>query len=100
MLKGKFEQYGYSFVGAFLVFTGHIKEYIFPAVAPVFRQTIFYSLGTLDVYKRQGVFNVLPQNVTVKKGEALFPRIDTEKEIEELNKLIEAQMLSLIHISP
>ena len=29
----------------------------------------------------------LPKNITVKKGEVLFPRIDVEKEIEELNNL-------------
>lgn len=33
-------------------------------------------------------FGVLPANVTVKKGEVLFPRIDVEKEIEELNSII------------
>ncbi len=43
-------------------------------------------------YESAGRFGVLPQNVTVKKGDALFPRIDVEKEIEELNALIEAQM--------
>lgn len=43
-------------------------------------------------YENAGKFGVLPENVTVKKGEVLFPRIDTEKEIDELNKLIEAQM--------
>ena len=30
----------------------------------------------------------LPQNVTVHKGEVLFPRIDMEKEIDELNSLL------------
>lgn len=43
-------------------------------------------------YENAGKFCILPENVTVKKGEVLFPRIDTEKEIDELNKLIEAQM--------
>lgn len=40
-------------------------------------------------YESAGKFGVLPKNTTVKKGEVLFPRIDTEKEIDELNKLIE-----------
>ena len=31
---------------------------------------------------------MLADNVTVKRGEVLFPRIDVEKEIEELNKFI------------
>lgn len=43
-------------------------------------------------YENAGKFGVLPTDVTVSKGAVLFPRIDTEKEIDELNKLIEAQM--------
>ncbi|MGN0612347.1 MAG: methionine--tRNA ligase [Porcipelethomonas sp.] len=43
-------------------------------------------------YENAGKFGVLPENVTVQKGEVLFPRIDAEKEIDELNKLIEAQV--------
>lgn len=39
-------------------------------------------------YENAGIFGVLPNNVTVKKGEVLFPRIDTDKEIEELNNII------------
>lgn len=39
-------------------------------------------------YENADKFNVLPADVTVKKGEALFPRIDVEKEIAELNEII------------
>lgn len=39
-------------------------------------------------YEDAGIFGVLPNNVTVKKGEVLFPRIDVDKEIEELNSII------------
>ena len=39
-------------------------------------------------YENADKFGVLPADVTVKKGEALFPRIDVEKEIEELNAII------------
>ncbi|MCD8219052.1 MAG: methionine--tRNA ligase [Ruminococcus sp.] len=39
-------------------------------------------------YETTAQFGVLPANVTVHKGEILFPRIDTEKEIDELNQLI------------
>lgn len=42
-------------------------------------------------YENAGKFDVLPLDVTVKKGEMLFPRIDAEKEIEELNELIRKQ---------
>ena len=39
-------------------------------------------------YENAGKFGVLPENVTVTKGEVLFPRIDVEKEIEALNEII------------
>ncbi len=41
-------------------------------------------------YENSGSLNALPANVTVKKGDVLFPRIDAEKEIEELNAIISA----------
>ncbi|MDE6658081.1 MAG: methionine--tRNA ligase, partial [Oscillospiraceae bacterium] len=40
-------------------------------------------------YENANKFGVLPVNVTVHKGEILFPRIDVEKEIEELNQIIQ-----------
>ncbi len=39
-------------------------------------------------YDNTATFGILPKNVTVHKGEIIFPRIDVEKEIDELNKLI------------
>lgn len=56
---------------------------------------IFEQIGAdsdLITYENAGKFGVLPKCVTVKKGEVLFPRIDTEKEIEELNKIIAEQV--------
>lgn len=47
---------------------------------------------SLITYENAGKFGVLPAAVTVKKGLALFPRIDVEKEIDELNELISKQM--------
>ncbi|MBD8979170.1 MAG: methionine--tRNA ligase [Clostridiales bacterium] len=47
---------------------------------------------SLITYENAGKFGVLPAAVTVKKGPALFPRIDVEKEIDELNELISKQM--------
>lgn len=38
-------------------------------------------------YENSGVFGKLPANVTVHKGEALFPRIDVDKEIDALNNI-------------
>ncbi len=39
-------------------------------------------------YDILGEFGKLPEDVTVHKGAVLFPRIDVEKEIEELNALL------------
>ena len=39
-------------------------------------------------YENCDKFGVLPADVTVHKGDALFPRIDVDKEIEELNSII------------
>ncbi len=39
-------------------------------------------------YNTLGTFGKLPVNITVHKGEVLFPRIDIEKEIDELNALL------------
>ena len=38
-------------------------------------------------WESAGKFGALPVNVSVRKGETLFPRLDTEKEIAELEKL-------------
>ena len=38
-------------------------------------------------WENAGVFGVLPANVTVHKGETLFPRVDMAKALEELEKM-------------
>ncbi len=40
-----------------------------------------------QIWEEAGHFGVLPANVTVHKGEALFPRIDMEKELKELETM-------------
>ncbi|MGN0650608.1 MAG: methionine--tRNA ligase [Oscillospiraceae bacterium] len=58
-----------------------------PTTMPVVWEQI--GAGAEDVtYDNAGKFGVLPADVTVKKGEIIFPRIDVDKEIEELNALI------------
>lgn len=42
-------------------------------------------------YENAGKFGVMPANVTVHKGDIIFPRIEVEKEIDELNKIIGVQ---------
>ena len=45
--------------------------------------------GEADVtYENAEKYGVLSAEVTVKRGDVLFPRIDVEKEIEELNSII------------
>ncbi len=41
-------------------------------------------------WEKAAQFGVLPQNVTVQKGDALFPRIDVAKELAELAKAKES----------
>ncbi len=47
--------------------------------------------GEVTYWESAGTFGLLPQNVTVKKGDALFPRIDMEKELAELEAAEAAQ---------
>lgn len=47
---------------------------------------------SLITYENAGKYGVLPLDVTVKRGNALFPRIDVDKEIDELNAIIEKQV--------
>lgn len=61
------------------------------AFMPTTMPKIWEQIGASETdvaYEKYAEFGVLPLNVTVKKGEVLFPRIDVEKEIEELNSLI------------
>lgn len=62
-----------------------------PTVMPKVWEQIGASAEDVE-YGKLGTFGVLPENVTVHKGEILFPRIDVEKEIEELNSLIQKNM--------
>lgn len=61
------------------------------AFMPATMPKIYEQIGAVDfaTYDNADKFNVLPADVTVKKGEIIFPRIDVDKEIEELNKIIE-----------
>lgn len=62
---------------------------------PTTMPQVWKQIGATEndvTYENAGTFGELSENVTVEKGDVLFPRIDTDKEIDELNKLIEAQM--------
>ena len=58
---------------------------------PTAMPKVWVQIGASEsdvTYENAGRFGVLPADVTVHKGEMLFPRIDVEKEIEELNQII------------
>ncbi len=61
------------------------------AFMPATMPKIWRQIGASEsdvTYEKASVFGVLPPTVTVRKGAVLFPRIDVDKEIEELNALI------------
>ena len=58
-----------------------------PQTTPRIQEQLGVS-GEAVSYESAGKWGVLPEGVEIHKGETLFPRIDVNKEIEELNKLI------------
>ena len=60
---------------------------VMPFTAPKIWEQIGASADDVK-WENADKFNVLNNNVTVSKGEVLFPRIDIEKEIEELNEVL------------
>ncbi|MGN1481403.1 methionine--tRNA ligase [Porcipelethomonas sp.] len=78
-----------------LLETIRITSTLLSAFMPSTMPEVWEQIGAASkdvTYENAGKFGVLPADVTVKKGRVLFPRIDAEKEIDELNKLIEEQM--------
>ncbi len=58
---------------------------------PVTMPKVWEQIGAKEedvTYEKTAAFGVLPADVTVHKGEILFPRIDIEKEIEALNAML------------
>ena len=63
---------------------------LFPFM-PVTMPKVWEQIGAKEsdvTYENAAIFGVLPANVTVHKGEVLFPRIDIDKEIDELNAML------------
>lgn len=74
-----------------LLETIRITATLLSAFMPTTMPKALEQIGACEkcaTYENVDKFGVLPLDVTVKKGEALFPRIDVEKEIEELNAII------------
>lgn len=62
---------------------------------PTTMPKVWEQIGAVEddvIYDKLSAFGILPANVTVHKGEILFPRIDVNKEIEELNAIIQKNM--------
>ena len=58
---------------------------------PTTMPKVWEQIGAAEsdiTYENAGKFGVLPADVTVHRGEIIFPRIDVDKEIEALNKII------------
>ena len=65
------------------------------AFMPTTMPKVWEQIGATEAdvtYEKMDQFGVLPADVTVQKGEILFPRIDVDKEIEELNQIISANL--------
>ncbi|WP_411678219.1 methionine--tRNA ligase [Caproicibacter sp.] len=58
-----------------------------PETSPKIQEQLGVS-GDAVTYESAGIWGEFPTDAVVKKGATLFPRIDVDKEIEELNKLI------------
>ncbi len=58
-----------------------------PETAPKIQAQLGLKADSLT-YESAAQWGILPDDAVITKGETLFPRIDVEKEIEELNALI------------
>ncbi len=68
-----------------------IASTLLSAFMPTTMPKVFEQIGATDyaTYENADKWNVLPLDTTVVRGEVLFPRIDVDKEIEELNAIIQ-----------
>ncbi len=80
----------YNLLDAIRIISALLAPFM-PTVMPKVWEQIGASEDDVK-YENLGKTGVLPANVTVHKGEILFPRIDVEKEIAELNELLEKNM--------
>jgi methionyl-tRNA synthetase len=61
------------------------------AFMPAAMPKVFEQIGASEActsYEKAGTWGVLPQDVTVKRGEIIFPRFDVQKEVEALGSLV------------
>lgn len=77
-----------------LLETIRISSALLSAFMPTTMPEVWRRIGASEKdteYEKTAEFGVLPRNVKVNKGDIIFPRIDVEKEIEELNSIIGSQ---------
>ena len=76
-----------------LIETIRITTTLLSAFMPSTMPKAYEQIGATEyaTYENADKFGIM-ENVTVKKGDVLFPRIDVDKEIEELNDMIKQQM--------
>lgn len=77
-----------------LLDTIRIVSTLLSCFMPTTMPKIWEQIGAekdMVTYEAAGKYGVLPVDVTVKRGEIIFPRIDVDKEIEALNQIIGAQ---------
>ena len=86
--KARLESVLYHLCEALRV-AGILLNAYLPSTAPKMMEQLGLDASALDLSKT--VYGA-QETYTVHKGDALFPRIDTDKEIDELNALIKAQM--------
>ena len=80
----------YNLLEAIRISTSLLSAFM-PTTMPKVWEQIGASADDVS-YENAAKFGVRPADVTVHRGEVLFPRIDVDKYISELNALIEAQM--------
>ena len=68
-----------------------IASTLLSAFMPTTMPKVFEQIGACGfaTYENADKWNVLPLDTKVTRGEVLFPRIDVDKEIEELNAIIQ-----------
>ena len=74
-----------------LLDTIRIISTLLSAFMPTTMPVVWVQIGALEserTYDNAGTFGVLRKNVTINKGDIIFPRIDVDKEIEALNEII------------
>ncbi len=76
----------YNLLESIRICSGLLYPFMPNTMPEVWRQ--IGAAEELTAYDTLGEFGRLPANVTVCKGAVLFPRIDVEKEIDEMNAIL------------